>query len=164
MGKHHYKIFRYPFGGWEWARTTGSSGFNRLLYRKLQRISELPQPYCFSGFGTEYLSSPVSPKPFTNIENCFRTVKLFMKKSLPFFGAFRTVPVMGQFKRTIRYRSLFLLFHHKIFIIKKNMAKGAKGGSSPSRKISFGKKRTGVAKKGYSKYEQKPKKYQGQGR
>jgi hypothetical protein len=82
-----------------------------------------------------------------------------MKKSLPFFGAFRTVPVMGQFKRTIRYRSLFLLFHHKIFIIKKNMAKGSKGSSSPSLK-----KRTGVAKKSYSKYEQKPKKYQGQGR
>jgi hypothetical protein len=87
-----------------------------------------------------------------------------MKKSLPFFGAFRTVPVMGQFKRTIRYRSLFLLFLYKIFIIKKNMAKGSKGSSSPSRKISFGKKRTGVAKKSYSKYEQKPKKYQGQGR
>lgn len=44
------------------------------------------------------------------------------------------------------------------------MAKGTKGGSSPSRKISFGKKRTGVAKKGYSKYEQKPKRYAGQGR
>jgi hypothetical protein len=164
MGKHHDKIFRYPFGGWEWVRTTGSSEFTRLLYHEFRRTPELPQPYCFSGFGTEYLSSPVSPKPFTNIENCFWTVKLFMKKSLPFFGAFRTVPVMGQFKRTIRYRSLFLLFHHKIFIIKKNMAKGTKGGSSPSRKISFGKKRTGVAKKGYSKYEQKPKKYQGQGR
>jgi hypothetical protein len=45
------------------------------------------------------------------------------------------------------------------------MAKGTKGGStSQSRKISFGKKRRGVAKKGFSKYEQKPKKYQGQGR
>jgi hypothetical protein len=42
------------------------------------------------------------------------------------------------------------------------MAKSTKGGSS--RKISFGKKKSGVAKKGYSKYEQKPKKYQGQGR
>ena len=123
MGKHHDKIFRYPFGGWEWARTTGSSVFTRLLYHEFRRTPELPQPYCFSGFGTEYLSSPVSPKPFTNIENCFRTVKLFMKKSLPFFGAFRTVPVMGQFKRTIRYRSLFLLFHHKIFIIKKKYGK-----------------------------------------
>jgi hypothetical protein len=50
-----------------------------------------------------------------------------MKKSLPFFGAFRTVPVMGQFKRTIRYRSLFLLFHHKIFIIKKIWQKVQKG-------------------------------------
>lgn len=36
--------------------------------------------------------------------------------------------------------------------------------ASESRKISFGKKRTGVRKKGYSKYEQKPKKYIGQGR
>lgn len=44
------------------------------------------------------------------------------------------------------------------------MAKGAKGGSSQSRKISFGKKRTGVHKKSFSKYEQKPKKYIGQGR
>lgn len=119
MGKHHDKIFRYPFGGREWVRTTGSSEFTRLLYHEFRRTPELPQPYCFSGFGTEYLSSPVSPKPFTNIENTFRTVKLFMKKSLPFFGAFRTVPVMGQFKRTIRYRSLFLLFFYKIFIIKK---------------------------------------------
>jgi hypothetical protein len=39
-----------------------------------------------------------------------------------------------------------------------------KGGSDASRKISFGKKITGVAKKSYSKYEQKPKKYRGQGR
>jgi hypothetical protein len=31
-------------------------------------------------------------------------------------------------------------------------------------KISFGKKRTGVAKKSYGKYNQKPKKYRGQGR
>jgi hypothetical protein len=53
---------------------------------------------------------------------------------------------------------------YKIFIIKKIMAKGAKGGSSQSRKISFGKKRTGVHKKSFSKYEQKPKKYLGQGR
>jgi hypothetical protein len=45
------------------------------------------------------------------------------------------------------------------------MAKGTKGGStSQSRKISFGKKRRGVAKKGFSKYEQKPKKYRGQGK
>lgn len=36
--------------------------------------------------------------------------------------------------------------------------------SSGSRKTSFGKKKTGVRKKGYSKYEQKPKKYVGQGR
>ena len=44
------------------------------------------------------------------------------------------------------------------------MAKSTKGGSSPSRKISFGKKKSGVAKKDFSKYDQKPKKYQGQGR
>jgi len=31
-------------------------------------------------------------------------------------------------------------------------------------KTSFGKKITGVAKKNYSKYEEKPKKYKGQGR
>jgi hypothetical protein len=43
------------------------------------------------------------------------------------------------------------------------MAKGSKS-SSPSQKISFGKKRKGVAKKAYSKYEEKPKKYRGQGR
>jgi hypothetical protein len=36
--------------------------------------------------------------------------------------------------------------------------------SGESRKISFGKKRTRVAKKNYSKYEEKPKKYRGQGR
>jgi len=41
----------------------------------------------------------------------------------------------------------------------------AKGkSSSESRKISFGKKRTGVAKKSFSKYQEKPKKYRGQGR
>jgi hypothetical protein len=43
------------------------------------------------------------------------------------------------------------------------MAKGGKGAVA-SQKISFGKKRTGVAKKSYSKYEEKPKKYRGQGR
>jgi hypothetical protein len=51
-----------------------------------------------------------------------------MKKSLPFFGAFRTVPVMGQFKRTIRYRSLFLLPKNNIFIIKKKYGKRYKRG------------------------------------
>lgn len=39
-----------------------------------------------------------------------------------------------------------------------------KGSSDSSRKVSFGKKRTGVAKSSYSKYGQKPKKYRGQGR
>ena len=32
------------------------------------------------------------------------------------------------------------------------------------RKISFGKKKTGIAKKSYGKYNTKPKKYRGQGR
>lgn len=40
----------------------------------------------------------------------------------------------------------------------------SKVSTSNSRKISFGKKRRGVAKKNFSKYEQKPKKYVGQGR
>ena len=31
-------------------------------------------------------------------------------------------------------------------------------------KTSFGKKRTGVSKKSFSKYEEKPKKYRGQGK
>lgn len=44
------------------------------------------------------------------------------------------------------------------------MAKGTKGGSSSSHKISFGKKKTGVHKKKFSKSEQKPKRYLGQGR
>lgn len=44
------------------------------------------------------------------------------------------------------------------------MAKGSKGSSTASQKISFGKKRTGVHKKSYSKYQEKPKKYRGQGR
>lgn len=39
-----------------------------------------------------------------------------------------------------------------------------KGSSDSSRKVSFGKKRSGVAKKSYSKYSEKPKKYRGQGR
>jgi len=43
------------------------------------------------------------------------------------------------------------------------MAK-AKGGASNSQKVSFGKKVTGKAKKGYGPKEQKPKRYRGQGR
>jgi hypothetical protein len=43
------------------------------------------------------------------------------------------------------------------------MAK-AKGSSSNSMKVSFGKKRRGKAKKSYGPKAQKPKKYQGQGR
>jgi hypothetical protein len=40
------------------------------------------------------------------------------------------------------------------------MAKATNGNT----KISFGKKKKGKAKRSYSKYEQKPKKYVGQGR
>ena len=36
--------------------------------------------------------------------------------------------------------------------------------SSPSNKVSFGKKTTGKPKKGYGPKEQKPKRYRGQGR
>lgn len=43
------------------------------------------------------------------------------------------------------------------------MAK-AKTTAVASNKISFGKKRRGVAKKGFGKYDEKPKKYKGQGR
>jgi hypothetical protein len=43
------------------------------------------------------------------------------------------------------------------------MAKGGKGAVA-SQKISFGKKRTRVAKKAYGKYAEKPKKYRGHGR
>jgi hypothetical protein len=40
------------------------------------------------------------------------------------------------------------------------MAKATNGNS----KISFGRKKKGKAKRAYSKYEQKPKRYKGQGR
>lgn len=43
------------------------------------------------------------------------------------------------------------------------MAK-SKGSSNVSQKVSFGKKISGKAKKGYGPKEQKPKKYRGQGR
>jgi hypothetical protein len=42
------------------------------------------------------------------------------------------------------------------------MAKSKSAGNS--QKVSFGKKTTGKAKKGYGPKEQKPKKYRGQGR
>jgi hypothetical protein len=41
------------------------------------------------------------------------------------------------------------------------MAKKSTGGST---KVSFGKRSTGKAKKGYGPKEQKPKRYRGQGR
>jgi hypothetical protein len=45
------------------------------------------------------------------------------------------------------------------------MAKAkTKTSGTASAKISFGKKRRGVAKKSFGKYEEKPKKYRGQGR
>lgn len=37
-------------------------------------------------------------------------------------------------------------------------------GAGESRKITFGKRSKGKAKKSYSKYQEKPKKYRGQGR
>jgi hypothetical protein len=37
-------------------------------------------------------------------------------------------------------------------------------GSYESKKITFGKRGKGKAKKSYSKYQEKPKKYRGQGR
>jgi hypothetical protein len=39
-----------------------------------------------------------------------------------------------------------------------------KASAASSRKVSFGKRRKGVGKRSYSKYEEKPKKYRGQGR
>lgn len=117
MGKHHDKIFRYPFGGREWVRTTGSSEFTRLLYHEFRRTPELPQPYCFSGFGTEYLSSPVSPKPFTNIENCFRTVKLFMKKSLPVMGRLGPFQLWDNLRERFATVLFFLYITYSIIII-----------------------------------------------
>lgn len=44
------------------------------------------------------------------------------------------------------------------------MAKGKSGAATTSRKISFGKKKMGVAKKSYNKHSPRPKKYRGQGR
>lgn len=43
------------------------------------------------------------------------------------------------------------------------MAKGAKS-SAESRKISFGKRKMGAAKKSYNKHTPRPKEYRGQGR
>jgi len=43
------------------------------------------------------------------------------------------------------------------------MAKGSKS-SAESRKISFGKRKSGSAKKSYNKHNPKPKAYRGQGR
>lgn len=42
------------------------------------------------------------------------------------------------------------------------MAKGSK--SSESRKVSFGKRKKGSAKKSYNKHNPKPKEYRGQGK
>jgi len=43
------------------------------------------------------------------------------------------------------------------------MAK-VKTAKADNKKITFGKRRVGKAKKSYGKYEEKPKKYRGQGR
>jgi hypothetical protein len=40
----------------------------------------------------------------------------------------------------------------------------AKGNASSNSKVSFGKKTSGKAKKGYGPKDQKPKRYRGQGR
>jgi hypothetical protein len=40
----------------------------------------------------------------------------------------------------------------------------AKGKSSEFKKVTFGKRTKGKAKKSFSKYQEKPKKYKGQGR
>jgi hypothetical protein len=58
----------------------------------------------------------------------FLICQTIYEKKPPRNGAFRTVPVMGQFKRTIRYRSLFLLPKNNIFIIKKKYGKRCKRG------------------------------------
>jgi hypothetical protein len=40
----------------------------------------------------------------------------------------------------------------------------AKGKSNDARKVTFGKRKTGTAKKPYNKHSPRPKKYRGQGR
>jgi hypothetical protein len=44
------------------------------------------------------------------------------------------------------------------------MAKAKGSSSTTSRKITFGKKKLGVAKKSYNKHSPRPKQYRGQGR
>ncbi len=44
------------------------------------------------------------------------------------------------------------------------MAKAKVSVGSSNKKVTFGKRGKGKAKKSYSKYEEKPKKYRGQGR
>ena len=44
------------------------------------------------------------------------------------------------------------------------MAKAKSSVGNSNKKVTFGKRGTGKAKKSYSKYEEKPKKYRGQGR
>jgi hypothetical protein len=44
------------------------------------------------------------------------------------------------------------------------MAKAKGSSTSSTRKISFGKKKMGVAKKSYNKHNPRPKAYKGQGR
>lgn len=44
------------------------------------------------------------------------------------------------------------------------MAKAKSSVGNSSRKVTFGKRTKGKAKKSFSKYEEKPKKYKGQGR
>jgi hypothetical protein len=51
-----------------------------------------------------------------------------------------------------------------IIKIKKNIMAKAKGSSTASKKVSFGKKGKGKARKSYGPKDQKPKRYRGQGR
>ena len=44
------------------------------------------------------------------------------------------------------------------------MAKAKSSVGNSNKKVTFGKRGNGKAKKSYSKYEEKPKKYRGQGR
>lgn len=44
------------------------------------------------------------------------------------------------------------------------MAKAKGSSTASSRKITFGKKKLGLAKKSYNKHSPRPKKYRGQGR
>ena len=60
-------------------------------------------------------------------------------------------------------RSFFLFKKKYLFTNIQTMAK-AKGGASDARKVSFGKRKRGAAKKAFNKHNPRPKAYRGQGR